>query len=228
MTLLRLPFVLVAAASMHIAVTPPRTATPDEQVKSSTFREAFLTRFVIMSHLLTVSLIWFIVLGESATILSPYRPSISGVSLRTPPTTLPLAFVMGSLLITSAGLLRWLCYRTLGRFFTFELSIQKDHRLVTEGPYSFVRHPSYTGTLLLALGLFLMHGSSDSWLRTSGILDFTPMRILFMGWGGTLLAITASVFARAAHEDRLMRDQFGEEWDRWASVVRYRIVPGIY
>ncbi|KIJ14782.1 hypothetical protein PAXINDRAFT_78587, partial [Paxillus involutus ATCC 200175] len=142
--------------------------------------------------------------------------------------TLPVSYIMGSLLIISAGILRKICYRTLGRFFTFELSIQREHRLITKGPYSFVRHPSYTGTLLLTIGLFLMHGNPDSWLRTSGVLEFIPLRILLLGWGGVAFVLTVGLFARAAQEDRLMRDRFGEEWDRWASGVRYCIVPGIY
>ncbi|KAF8841343.1 hypothetical protein BDN67DRAFT_901570 [Paxillus ammoniavirescens] len=227
MSLLRLPFVLAAATCTHVAVTAPRTATPDECVRSSTFREAFLARGVIASHLLT-TLIWFVALGELAAILSPYLSPILGAPLRAPPPTLPISYIMGSLLIISAGILRKICYRTLGRFFTFELSIQREHRLVTKGPYSFVRHPSYTGTLLLTTGLFLMHGNPDSWLRTSGVLEFIPLRILLLGWGGVSFVLTVGLFARATQEDRLMRDQFGEEWDRWASVVRYRIVPGIY
>lgn len=51
--LFRIPFVLAAAISMHVAVTPPRTAKPDERVVAHTFREAFLTRTAVASHLLT-------------------------------------------------------------------------------------------------------------------------------------------------------------------------------
>ncbi|KAH7886705.1 hypothetical protein F5I97DRAFT_1038439 [Phlebopus sp. FC_14] len=223
MDLLRLPFVLAAATGMHVAVTAPHTATSDERVSSSTFREAVIARTVIASHLFTVTLIWSVALGEVVAILFP-----ASVPLRRPPPTLPVLYVVGSLLITAAGILRKLCYRTLGRFFTFELSIQREHKLLTKGPYSFVRHPSYTGTLLLTIGVFLMQGNPDSWLRTSGILAFTPLKILLLFWGSVAVVMTAGLFARAAHEDRLMRDQFGEEWNRWARVVRYRIVPGIY
>ena len=39
------------------------------------------------------------------------------------------------------------------RNFTFELAILKDHALVPTGPYAWVRHPSYAGALLSAIGV---------------------------------------------------------------------------
>ncbi|KAF9242054.1 hypothetical protein BU15DRAFT_72985 [Melanogaster broomeanus] len=228
MSLLQLPFVFGAAASMHVAVTPPNVAEPDEQLKSTTFREVVLPRTAIMSHIFFLFTIWSVALGESTAIISTYLPPISGLSLRPPSATLSLAFVVGSLLVISGGFLRWFCYRALGSYFTFELSIRKDHRLVTTGPYSFVRHPSYSGTLLLTTGVFLMQGHPDSWLRTSGILNFTPYMIVVTGCGCIMLAVVPCLFGRAVQEDNLLRDQFGEEWDQWASVVRYRMLPGIY
>ena len=41
--------------------------------------------------------------------------------------------------------LRWYSVIYLGRFFTANVAILKDHQLVDTGPYRFVRHPSYTG-----------------------------------------------------------------------------------
>ncbi|HEY6111590.1 MAG TPA: isoprenylcysteine carboxylmethyltransferase family protein [Chthoniobacterales bacterium] len=43
----------------------------------------------------------------------------------------------------------------LGRFFTVDVTIEKDHELVTRGPFRFVRHPSYTGVLLAFVGFAL-------------------------------------------------------------------------
>jgi protein-S-isoprenylcysteine O-methyltransferase Ste14 len=213
---------------MHIAVTSPRVAVPDVRVKSTTFREVFLRLIAIISYPFFVFVIWTVALGESASILSPYLPSISGLFLRPSSPTLPLAFVTGSLLVTSGGILRWFCYRSLGRFFTINILVHKDHRLVTKGPYSFVRHPSYTGTFMLTIGVFLMQGHPDSWMRTSGILNFTPFKIVVIYCGCIMLAVAPSLSGRATHEDKMLKNHFGEEWDRWASVVRYRFLPGIY
>jgi protein-S-isoprenylcysteine O-methyltransferase Ste14 len=47
---------------------------------------------------------------------------------------------------------RW----TLGRYWTAQNTVQKDHRVVTEGLYRVVRHPIYTAALLLYLGTALV------------------------------------------------------------------------
>jgi protein-S-isoprenylcysteine O-methyltransferase Ste14 len=48
---------------------------------------------------------------------------------------------------------------TLGRFFTVDVTIEKDHQLVERGPFRMVRHPSYTGVLLAFVGLALTLGN---------------------------------------------------------------------
>lgn len=49
--------------------------------------------------------------------------------------------------------LRWWSIRHLGRFFTVDVAVAADHRVVDTGPYRLVRHPSYTGLLLQFAGL---------------------------------------------------------------------------
>ncbi|OJT07085.1 hypothetical protein TRAPUB_2117 [Trametes pubescens] len=65
-------------------------------------------------------------------------PTVEGLPLHITPT-----FVVGSTLAVSGGLTRLWCYRTLGRFFACELSVQDGRKLVTSGPYAIIRHPSY-------------------------------------------------------------------------------------
>ena len=43
-------------------------------------------------------------------------------------------------------------FRHLGQFFRFEASIQKDHQLIVSGLYAVVRHPGYTGMMLVFIG----------------------------------------------------------------------------
>ena len=50
--------------------------------------------------------------------------------------------------------------------FTFEMSIRKDHMLITSGPYGVVRHPGYTGFLLVVIGMLLLHASEVRFLLT--------------------------------------------------------------
>lgn len=55
--------------------------------------------------------------------------------------------------------LRWWSIRTLGAFFTVNVSSHDDHQLINGGPYALLRHPSYTGLLLeiLALAISFQH-----------------------------------------------------------------------
>ncbi|MGH7982884.1 MAG: methyltransferase family protein [Candidatus Udaeobacter sp.] len=64
------------------------------------------------------------------------------------------AFV-GVVLFVAGLLLRWWAIITLGRFFTVDVTIEKDHELVERGPFRTLRHPSYTGVLLAFVGFAL-------------------------------------------------------------------------
>ncbi|HEY7413690.1 MAG TPA: isoprenylcysteine carboxylmethyltransferase family protein, partial [Ktedonobacteraceae bacterium] len=73
-----------------------------------------------------------------------------------PATLQHLAFFLGVGLAAAGLWLRWSAIRTLGRYFTGQVMIHADQVVVQRGPYSFVRHPSYSGILLVAIGLGLM------------------------------------------------------------------------
>jgi len=50
--------------------------------------------------------------------------------------------------------LRLYSIRILGRFFTFDVAIANGHRIVEQGPYRWLRHPSYLGSLLSQVGFW--------------------------------------------------------------------------
>lgn len=62
---------------------------------------------------------------------------------------------LGVFLFVAGLLLRWWAIITLGRFFTVDVTIEKDHELVERGPFRLMRHPSYTGVLLAFVGFAL-------------------------------------------------------------------------
>jgi len=67
----------------------------------------------------------------------------------------------GSVVILLGVALRWYAIRVLGRFFTRNVAIREDQEIIRAGPYRYVRHPSCSGYLLVALSLGI---ALDNWL----------------------------------------------------------------
>ena len=112
----------------------------------------------------------------------PDTPASSSAStLSSPPTitTTPLAdallqpsllLLLGAVVVSCGAVLRLACFRALGALFTFEITISPDHTLVTAGPYSHVRHPSYTGVYALLLGSTAVMLAPGAWLREAWLV----------------------------------------------------------
>ncbi|KAJ8586460.1 hypothetical protein M405DRAFT_823386, partial [Rhizopogon salebrosus TDB-379] len=132
-------------------------------------------------------------------------------------TPITSSFLFGSTLTITGGLIRWWCFRTLGRFFTFELSVRKGHQLVTTGPYAVIRHPSYTGMLVQFIGLLIMYGSRTSWLRDSGVLETIPgLKIFVLVWLVERSLVAVTLLRRISQEEEVVKSHFGDEWKMWA------------
>jgi protein-S-isoprenylcysteine O-methyltransferase Ste14 len=181
---------------------------------------------------------WIVGIAEIATIVA-HELSPSDVSSRIQstfmvnggsPQVLQLTSISvgGMLFIALGTLLRMWCYRTLKNLFTFEVSIRKDHRLVTTGPYSVVRHPSYSGMLAAYIGMVYWYGTQGSWLRESGVLDTVGGKIFFGTFIVYMLGVLAALLGRGTVEDRALRKTFGKQWDEWARRVPYLFMPWIY
>ncbi|KIJ66842.1 hypothetical protein HYDPIDRAFT_38294 [Hydnomerulius pinastri MD-312] len=232
MSLIRLPLIIGAAASFHIIVTPPAKSVRSEHVNTSSnegwveFHSMFTVKLLKLSS-------WIGALAESASTLS-FHLSDTHVpdllkSIRGPPTQPPsLLFVVASGIALGGCIFRLLCYRTLGRFFTFQLSIRKEHTLITTGPYAYVRHPSYTGFIVCYIGVMMMYASPGSWVRESGVLEYLVVRVIAGMWVAFAGVMVQFFWKRIVDEDRMLKEAFGEEWEKWAGRVRYRLVPGVY
>lgn len=122
------------------------------------------------------------------------------------------------------------CYDALGDSFTFEISLQKDHKLVTSGPYAYVRHPSYSSGALGLFGALTCHTTPGAWLaECSGLLQPPWARpLIALGWLGATAVFVLAIVPRLSREDAIMRDRFGGQWDAWAKRVPCKLIPGIY
>lgn len=74
----------------------------------------------------------------------------------------PETFFVGLLIAILGIALRWAAIITLGQYFTGMILIQAGHAIIHRGPYKLIRHPSYTGALLLAGGIGVMLGNGVS------------------------------------------------------------------
>ena len=61
-------------------------------------------------------------------------------------------FEAGIVTWLSGTIFRWYSIRTLGRFFTYDVAVSNDQPVVEQGPYRWLRHPSYLGSLLAIIG----------------------------------------------------------------------------
>ena len=148
-----------------------------------------------------------------------YNPNIH-------PGHLSGTFLVGAILAIVGGIGRGWCYCALGQYFTFQLTLYPDHRLITSGPYSRVRHPSYTFVLMICTGITLAHAASGSWLRNAAAL--ASLRYTIMLVCLSIISVAWKfMFQRLPLEDEYLHRHFGKEWEEWAKKAKYWLVPGI-
>jgi len=114
---------------------------------------------------------------------------------------------LGVVLFVAGGALRIWPVFVLGRRFSGLVAIQPGHTLVTGGVYGVIRHPSYLGLLVGSLGWALAFRSALGVLLTALLIP--------------------PLVARIGAEERLLRTQFGDEYDAYRSRTS-RLIPGIY
>jgi protein-S-isoprenylcysteine O-methyltransferase Ste14 len=72
----------------------------------------------------------------------------------------PPLFAWGMLLVVAAGIaLCWWAKLHLGSLWSANVTRKEGHRVVDSGPYRLVRHPIYTGFIVMYLGLAILCGS---------------------------------------------------------------------
>ena len=92
-----------------------------------------------------------------------------------PPGSQPAVFWVGLLMLVGGSLLRRHCWRMLGKQFTGDVKATATQQIIERGAYGWVRHPSYTGAILMFSGIGLALGSwaSFSILLASSIVVYS-------------------------------------------------------
>lgn len=166
---------------------------------------------------------------ELLSILSISYPTLFGYILPSPPVASQLiidpTFILGSSFVVGGTLLRVACFRHLGKYFTFNLLVKKDHKLITDGPYAIVRHPSYTGMIVVVLFAGVCQFGPGSWWNAFGLWECFAGKLV----GGVfVLAIVLTsliTVQRTTVEDSVLRDTFKDEWLAWSVRTPWKLIP---
>jgi protein-S-isoprenylcysteine O-methyltransferase Ste14 len=114
---------------------------------------------------------------------------------------------VGLLLILVGTLGTFYSRHYLGRMWTAEATVRKNHEIVRSGPYATVRHPIYTFAVILYIGTALV----------------------FCHWW-TLIAASMAFYAyvvKARGEDRLLQESL-PGYLQYTELVPHRLVPGLW
>ena len=104
--------------------------------------------------------------------------------------------------------LRWYSIFYLGRYFTVDVAVAADHKVIDTGPYRYVRHPSYTGVLLEFFGFCMCLGNIASMLWLMTLVSFVFLR-------------------RIGVEEAVLQKALGESYTNYMRRTR-RLIPFVY
>ncbi|KDQ14773.1 hypothetical protein BOTBODRAFT_145556 [Botryobasidium botryosum FD-172 SS1] len=138
------------------------------------------------------------------------------------PTAFNTATAIGLPLSIIGGLLRLQSTLTLGPYFTFPLAIRKDHKLITSGPYSIVRHPGYSSGLVQLLAWAV-------WQAGGVVGQCMPKDLKWLVWViiGMHLTLVGGMVVRIGREEVTLGEHFGKEWEAYCKRVPYKLFPGV-
>lgn len=134
------------------------------------------------------------------------------IALRLTWAAIPVArlafFVVGIVLMVLGIALRAWAVIALGRNFTVYVQVRDEQPVVDTGPYRLLRHPSYTGLLLVCLGIGLVLAN---WLALIVVVALP----------------TAVILVRIRVEERALLAGIGEPYRRFMAT-RKRLIPWVW
>jgi protein-S-isoprenylcysteine O-methyltransferase Ste14 len=120
----------------------------------------------------------------------------------------PWILYSGITIMILGFIIRWTAVIQLGKAFTVDVSISKTHKIKDDGLYKLIRHPSYSGLVMIFFGLSLLFGS----------------------WYGILVVnipIFIALGVRIKAEEELLESAFGDDYKNYKKRTK-RIIPGVY
>jgi protein-S-isoprenylcysteine O-methyltransferase Ste14 len=116
---------------------------------------------------------------------------------------------LGVLLLAAGSALRLWAIHQAGASFLPHVKADPKLKLITGGPYVYVRHPSYLGTFCSYLGIAIIFSS-------------------LIGAIALLVMVTPAMILRIAKEEQLLANRHGEGWRKYQSGTPWRLIPGLW
>lgn len=92
--------------------------------------------------------------------------------------------------------------------FTYFITIRSNHKLTTNGPYSIVRHPGYTGCFLWHISDAIYYGNIWAYLYVAQFV--------------------MAIMRKIPYEEKTLSDEFGEEWQKYTQKTPSKLIPFLY
>jgi protein-S-isoprenylcysteine O-methyltransferase Ste14 len=158
-------------------------------------REFFVKRNVVAGQVNErATFLALLVSGTLVVALALVEYLVRGAGFR------PVLFTAGVLVAASSFAVRAAAVRALGRMWSVHIEIRKEHQLMKDGPYGWVRHPIYLAAILELVGAMLIMNSLYTW-------------VLFV------FAFIPSLIARIRLEERAMIAQFGDAYTAYRQTT---------
>ena len=184
--------ILGPACGLWLAKTDPALLAerlrPTFQADQPAADKKFMLTFVV------AALIWLVAIG---------------LDRRVHASNIPFALLaLGlAMYLLSTAFIMWVFRENSFAAPVVRVQAERHHRVISSGPYAFVRNPMYSGIMLFFFGVPLLLGS---W------------------WGVAIAPVFAILFAiRARIEERALVEGLPDYAD-YTARVRYRLVPGLW
>jgi|YelNatPaOPRAMG01_1025707.scaffolds.fasta_scaffold107348_2 protein-S-isoprenylcysteine O-methyltransferase Ste14 len=114
---------------------------------------------------------------------------------------------LGFIFVIPGFILMQMAEKYLDIQFSIEVTIQKNHKLIQDGPYKFIRHPRYLGIITFFMGISIV---------------FRSLLSIFL-----VIALCIVLIWRVYTEESLMHQEFGTEWEIYCKKS-WRMIPFVF
>jgi protein-S-isoprenylcysteine O-methyltransferase Ste14 len=114
----------------------------------------------------------------------------------------------GLVIIACGVILRFISVKQLGKHFTVDVTIRKDHELYRGGFYKYLRHPSYSASLISFIGFGV---TLNNWLSLIVVFSLPFIAFLY----------------RMKVEEKVLIHQFGDQYLEHIKKTK-RLIPFLY